>query len=397
MDELGPDQGKLLRAGTSLLRPAHTWALLGVALGLPVTALLAILAVMALAADGPICPAIWTALRTELIDDPVNRSMLWTTAVLLPFATVLLLLESRARLRLTQAGLEASIPRPLGIRWFRQTAGTWSVRWDDVRRVRLVGFARSNAALRLAWYRLVIDTDHGEKWLAAFRWHERGGKDHRLGVGELLAYRKLDAAARLRSAPLVQALATRGFAIETEADMAAPDAGGFDLARHKGLLAQVALFFVAGLYALTDAFFIRPYLPLEAPPAAPFLLVGALAVVAAWKLGQGAPRLERSVVGVLAVAACVAATHPAMLRLNAATAQAETLPYVSLGEGRFEPAGERLPAIDLSGLAVPEYWAEYPPGARQELTLLNGSLGFYQLELAPIYERTRRFYRDRET
>lgn len=397
MDELRPDQGKLLRAGTSLLRPAHTWALLGVALGLPVAGLLAVLSVAALAADGPICPAIWTALRTELIEDPVNRSMLWAAAVLSPFAIAILLLESRARLRLTHAGLEANIPRLLGLGWFRQTAGTWSVRWDDVRRVRLVGFARRNAVQQLAWYRLVINTDHGEKWLAAFRWHERGGEDHRLGLGELLAYRKLDVAARLRSAPLVRAIETRGFAIDTDADTAAPVSPGFDLARHKGLIAQVGLFFVAGLYALTDAFFVRPYLPLEAPPAAPFLLVGTLAAFAAWKLGQGAPRLERTVVGVLAVAACVAATHPAMLRLNAATARAETLRYVSLGQGRFEPAGERLPAIDLSRLAVPEYWAEYPPGTSQELTLLKGSAGFYQLELAPIYERTRRFYRDRET
>jgi hypothetical protein len=31
----------------------------------------------------------------------------------------------------------------------------------------------------------------------------------------------------------------------------------------------VVLFFVAGLYALTDAFFIGPYLSLETPPVPP--------------------------------------------------------------------------------------------------------------------------------
>ena len=392
MDELRPDQGKLLRAGTSLLRPAHTWALLGVLFGLPVAALLGILVVAELAADGPICPAIWSALRRELIDDPVNRSMLWAAAVLLPVATVLLFLESRARLRVGDTGLAVDIPRLLGLRWFRQTAGQWSVRWEDVRSVRLVGFARGrNTVQQLAWYRLVLDTEQGQKWLAAFRWHEPGA-DHRLGLGELFAYRKLDAAARLRSAPLVQAFETRGFAIETDANPSSA-AQGFDLARHKGLLALVALFSMAGLYALIDTFFVRRYLALESLPVLPFLLVGTLTALAAWRLGQGAPRLEHSVVGVLVVAACLAATQPATLRVNASTANMETHSYVSLGGGRFAAPNERLPAVDLSGLDVAEYWAAHPPGTPWDLTLLRGGAGFYQLDLAPIYERTRQFYR----
>jgi hypothetical protein len=394
VDELRPDEGgKLLRAGNSPLKSAHTWALLGVAFGLPIAALLGILATLALAADGPICPAIWDALRAELIDDPAIRWMLYAAAVLLPFATVILLLESRARLRLTAAGLEASIPRLLRFGWFRQTTGLWHVRWQDVRRVRLVCFARWNPIQQLIWYRLVLETDHEAKWLSAFRWHERGDNDHRLGLGELLWFRKLDALARLQSAPLVRAVEERGFAIETEEGAAGPLSAGFQIQEHKGLLAQVIVFFLAGFYALIDALFLRPYLPLEAPPAAPFLLVGTFVALTAWTLGRGAPRLERSVVGALVVAGCMAATYPAMLRLNASTAQSETVPYVSLGEGRFEPDGERFPAVDLSGLGVPEYWAGYPPGARHEFTLQKGSAGFYQLDLAPVYERTRRFYR----
>src|SRR5690606_12612512 len=162
---------------------------------------------------------------------------------------------------------------------------------------------------------------------------------------DMLTLRKLDAVARVRSAPLVRAIEERGFAIEADAETAASVSPGFDLAQHKGLLALVGVFFVAGIYALVDALFIQPYLPLETLPTAPFRLVGALGAIAAWGLGQGAPRLDRSFVGFLAVAACAAATYPAMLRLNAATAPAEAIPYVSLGEGRFEPDGERLPAV----------------------------------------------------
>lgn len=393
MDQLMADQARTLRLGTSLLRPAHTWALLMTALGLPLTLAVVVIYTVAAAAEGPICPAIWTVTWNALVENPANLAMLGLVTASLPVGLAFFIMERRARIRITPAGLEADIPRWLGLGILRQTAGQWSVRWDEVRRVRSVCAQNAlNAAQRLASYRLVIETKHGETRVAAFRWYDPGARDHRLRLGELFGMRK-QAAARLESAPLVRAINARGLSIETDSEASAP---GFDLTQHKGIMAQVSLLFGAGLYALAETFFIQPYLALGPLPVLPFGVAGAVSAFAVWKLGQGAPIVERAAIGVITVAACVAATHPAMLRLNAATAAGEMLTYVSLGEGRFESV-DRFPAIDLSGLDVAEYWTQYPPGERHEFTLLKGSGGFYQIELAPIYERTRRFYRDRDT
>lgn len=127
----------------------------------------------------------------------------------------------------------------------------------------------------------------------------------------------------------------------------------------------------------------------------PFVAAAILAATVAWKLGHGSPTVERVVVGALTVAACVAATYPATLRLNATTAEAKVVMYLSAGAGRFEAPDERLPSIDLSGEDVPEYWSLYPHGAEHPFTLLQGDADFYQLEMGPFHERTRQFYLER--
>jgi hypothetical protein len=39
-----------------------------------------------------------------------------------------------------------------------------------------------------------------------------------------------------------------------------------------------------------------------------------------------------------------------------------------------------------------EYWAHQEPGSLHAFLLRQGGLGFYQVEMAPIYAKTRKFY-----
>lgn len=225
-----------------------------------------------------------------------------------------------------------------------------------------------------------------------FIWFDRAGEDHRLGLDEIWSSRKLDPARRLRRAPLIRRLIARGIDATVEEADVEQRASGFDLMRNRGLVTQLVPFFGAGLYALVDTFIVEVYKPLGPLPLGPFVLGAVAAGTAVAKLGRGAPKTERRVIGALTVAACVTATYPATLRFNAATADAEVAVYVSAGGGRFEARDDRLPRIDLSGERIPEYWALFPPGAEHEFTVLRGTAGFHQLELAPFHERTRRFY-----
>lgn len=394
LEELRADQGTFtLRLSTWLLRPAHTWGLLIGVLGLP---LILLVYVKSLTEGSPDSPGFWSELWTELMKNPGDRAILWLGAALLPLAVVFFVLQSRAYLRVTSLGLEGYIPRWLGIGMFRQTLGRWSMNWDEVRRARLVLPPESaGKPARLGVSRLVIETPEREAWVAAFNWYDADGPDHRLGLGEIVAFRRLDVVRRLQSAPLVRAVKARNLEIDIEAGTTAPPVAGFDLTQHKGLLTQVCVFLGVGVYAVVDTFFIRSWLPLGPLPMTPFVAAAALAAIAAWKLGHGSPTLERVAVGALTVAACVAAAYPATLRLNATTAEAEVVTYLSAGAGRFEAPDERLPSIDLSGQDVPEYWALYPHGAEHPFTLLRGDAGFYQLEIAPFHERTRQFYLER--
>lgn len=389
-----PDQSRAtLRLGASPLRRSHFLALMAVLVGLPLLVLAAIALVAAVCAGPERLGALMAeGLRQALEKDPSIRYALWALAALTPLLAVFALGQRQARLGLGPAGLQAHIPRWLGVGLTRQTAGDWRIGWESIRQARLVlPAAGRNAAQVVARARLAISTERGETWLAPFIWTRAGGPDHRLGLGELLHPRRLDPLDLLARAPLVQVLRERGFPVQPDrtSGLGGP---GFDLARHGGMVTQLAVAAIAGVYTLADGFLLGPYQPLEPLPPAPFAVAATGAALAAVVLGRGAPRLERWAVGLLAVAAVGAAVYPATLRLNALTAEPEQVTYRAVAAGRFTAPGNLHPPVDLSGYDLDAYWAQYPPGAQHLFTVLSGVAGFRQLDLAPFYRRTRAFY-----
>jgi len=391
-----------LGLGLSLLKRSHALGLLALALGLPVAMILPVAWYAVYRDAGTVSSA---ALLHELVagltdSDSEMRFDLWALAVATPLAVVFMAGQRLAWIHLTPIGFSAHIPRWLGLGLVGQTAGDWQVGWEEIRCVHVIPprrkaklRGRRGAAQRLGWYRLAVDTDRRTVRLNPFPWFVRGGPDHRLGLREISALGRADIEQALERTPLVQALRARGFEIvEAEAGTSsAPDAG-FDLARHPGMLALLAVLFAAGGYALVDIAFTGHYAPLGAIPWWPFLAVAVPAILLAEMLGRGAPRAERVAVGGLAVAALVVAVYPGMLRVNAATAEARVVEYVATAPGRFDPPIGSLPPIDLAQPKLEDYWAQYPSGSHHPFTLLLGAGGFYQLDLAPLYVRTRAFY-----
>lgn len=388
-----------LRLGISLLRPSHMRALLVAVLGIPLIIFaLLILATSPASGEDPGYSDLLKIFWTDFLRDPGNRLMLWALALLLPLGVLAVAVQRFAHIRVTSTGLQARIPLLLGL--FRQSAGQWDIRWEDVRRVRMVTPGRTrNAVQRLGWFRLVIETGRGDIRLNPFPWFNPDAEDHRLRLGELLRFGGLEADRRVRDAPLVGVIEARGFEIEqTAGEDRDPEtaSAGFDLVRHRGMVVQLGLFLVAATYALVDTFFISAYRPLAPLPVMPFVMVGLPALAGVVALGRGAPRPERLAVGALTVISLVAAVHPAVLRLNALTAEPRIVTYEAVGPGRFRPVDEEWPPIDLRDLDVDRYWARYPRGSEHQFTLLRGIPNFEQLDLAPLYERTRAFYRARE-
>lgn len=398
-DATAGDDGapRVVRLGVSLMRRGHVGLLVGGLLAVPVFLVVILLLFLQEAGHGD--EGVWELLRAawaEFLGEPGSELMLWALAVITPLAVVLTFGQRIARIHVTSLGLRARIPRWLGLGLLGQTAGRWEVLWEAVRHVRLERPAGGlNGIKLLGWYRLVIETDMDEIRINPFSWFDGTGPDHRLRIGELFRPATVQAEQRVRDAPLIQAFEARGFQVEPAEAGWKPVGARFDLVRHRGMVGQLVVFFLAGLYALVDTYITGSYRALELLPSMPFIEAGVVAGLGAWLLGRGAPALERTVVGALTVIAVVAAVYPAILRLNAATAEPEIVAYRATAPGVFEALRAGYPAIDLTDIQADEYWAALPPGSFHEFTLMRGEAAFYQLDLLPLYARTKAFYESR--
>jgi len=388
------DRSIELRLGSSLLRASSMAWMLTIILGLPL--LLLLVAVLIVAAGSGQSPHPGEALTTVWRSIDEDGSLDWPlmiAAVLLPVAVVVQLLQRNCYLKLTGIGIEGHLPWWSVLGFAGQTTGQWKVRWDAIRTVRLLaGKHTAKPVLALRGYRLVIETDQEQKRISPFPWILPHDPDHRLTLREMARSKRLDAAKVIERAPLVKELRARGIEFSSQATDSEEAPAGFDLGRHPGMIAQLVIFFAAGLYALLEIFFLQRFMALEPLPAAPFLIATIAGAAIAFASGGGAPVRERWVVGILMVAALTFAVYPGLLRFNATTAEPKTIPYLAVEAGRFESSIPGLPEIDLQKLDVPEYWSEYPEGSEHEFDMLRGAGGFWQVDLRSVYERTREFY-----
>jgi hypothetical protein len=383
-----------LRLGTSLLRGSHMMWVLILALSVPLVSLLGIVFMVA-AKKGEstgiadVLASLWSSMGKNFELD----WQLWILVILAPLGVIFLMMQRLAYLRLSSYGMEGYVPKWMGLGFSGLSTGRWRIPWEAIRTVRLLpGKMIGKPAMDLRGYRLVIETDPGQTRLSPFSWLLRGGPDHRLTFREALPSKKSEVAELIERAPLIQVLRMRSIEISTDEIVPEKESTGYDLAKHPGLVVQLVLFFVAGLYALIDAFIINPFKVLEPLPTEPFVVVGLVGVVLAFVLGKGAPIMERSIIGVMMAATLMAAVYPGLLRLNAMTAEPKEIRYRAVGTGQFVSTTPNLPALDLRSLDVNEYWSQYPDGTDHEFVLLRGAGGFYQVDLQPLYDRTRDYY-----
>ncbi len=339
--------------------------------------------------------AFWPELWRELLAQP-KMPLYWLgMAALLGGSIYIARLLKTARLRLNRVGLEASMPRLLGLFGLRQTTGEWRLAWHEIRRARRIDInpapALSNRMRRLSTIRLLLETERGEYWLFPYAWHDPDN-DHRMTWRELMSTQMLGRGVVQTATPLEQALEQQGIEITADSDTRKFSAG-FDLTSHKGLGAMLVILFAAAGYAALDQFFFGQFLALEALPLWPFGATAMLAAALLLPLGQGAPKVERGVVSLLALAAVLSAVWPGMLRYNALTATPELITYITREAALFDPPDPALPTIDLRRADLVDYFAQFPPGSTHEFILLEGALGVWQLDRRDLHARTRAFYR----
>ena len=271
-----------------------------------------------------------------------------------------------------------------GIRYrsrFPWLVSSWALRWDELRAVKL--HTRLTGRIRAQTAVLSLETAQHRYRVRPFDW---------LAADEPLSPRTLFLRGKNRGdpldeLPLMRYLHERGV-VPTSA--AGTNVANFAL-EHNPRAAAAALAIVAVLiYAFADmvanseAYLVRP-------PYWAFAGGGVLAaaLVLPWLRRGQVPRAVAA--GLAAMLALVVgiALFPFLLRVNQLTDTHGLQPhaYTFTPPGGFAAVDAHMPDIELTRFET--YWEKLRPGTLRLFSIRRGGLGFYQIDLAPLYDEIR--------
>jgi hypothetical protein len=298
------------------------------------------------------------------------------------------------RLVITAQDLEYVSPLPRALQ-FLQPA--WTVRWTQVHRASL---APSRMAPGPQFMQLVLELGLERRRLMPYVWVDPqtyrppNPRDPR----EARRRMQRDAViAELRASPLLAAVARHAPQFAVDWDAVGP--GQFALEKNPWTLGAVVVFFALFGYALLDGLFLNLETYALPPGYGGSAAAGGAAALAVFGLLRRArvPSGESAALAALIGAALGAALYPGLLRINQLTdvQGLQVHAYEHRGGGYFVPRASGPPPLDLSRYG--EYWTLRRPGTGYEFELRRGGLGFYQLNLAPLYAVMREHYSGRRS
>jgi hypothetical protein len=373
---------------------AATWAVALSAAALLVVTPLALYLVLGPGMDpslaGELIARAWASLRER----PLELATLLGGLVLSPLPMLYVARARREeRLVITEQGLEYVSPLPQALQFLNPS---WSLRWAQVHRAAVES---SGVAPGPQFLRLVLDLGLERRRLMPYVWVDPETYRPPSAWSTRDQQRRMQrdvVLAELRASPLLAAVARHVPRFSADWDAVSPTQ--FALEKNPWTLATVIAFFALFVYALLDGLFLNPETYAEPPRFAAYAVAGAVVAIAVFGLLRraGAPAGESVALALLTGAALGAALYPGLLRINQLTDRhgLQVHVYEHRGGGHFVPRASGPPPLDLSRYA--EYWGKLRAGAGYEFELRRGGLGFYQLNLAPLYAAMREHYRQRD-
>jgi len=151
------------------------------------------------------------------------------------------------------------------------------------------------------------------------------------------------------------------------------------------------------LYAIADIYFLATEYYIGGPPYAELVSLGVLAAAAVTavlaRLEPG--RKDIYVIGPAFGALLALAAYPMLTRVNAwvGDTQLQEVEYRFTAEKQWVPVNADTPALDLH-LPGSDWWARFRPGDRYTFSIRRGGLGFWTVDMEPIYIEQAAWYRD---
>lgn len=310
--------------------------------------------------------------------------------LLLPWALVPGLFSTRTRrIVLDSRGIRSFARCPAPFSWF---ARGWSIRWPELRRV-----SWDVSIGHLLTARLVLHTASGKQRVQPWTWIASNSKPRWFAS----AARDPETARRLlNGSPIVEAIKKHRPDLAVEIPPRDGKAGKglvtSDLTPATGAIAggfiALVLYFILDTYALATEYYA------EGAPVAALAAIGALGTAAAYAGLRATEPRRRDVLAysLLFGFGVGLAMHPLLVRMNTWTDTAGLQRYEYRLDSDLVWRSPGMPDLTLYS-STSDWWRRFRPGERYVFELRRGGLGFWQVNMAPVYEAQREFYEGRRS
>ena len=301
-----------------------------------------------------------------------------------------LLARGRERLLVDEVGIRYVSPLPEFLQALRPS---WRLQWSQIRQARI-----ETARMSPLFLVIVLDAGLVQRKIAPFQWVVTD--DELIGPADLRKWRSLDPEAirsLLQLAPVTQILASADIDLNLDA-LRCSVSTLFALEENPSTLLALVLFFGFVSYALIDGAFLIQETYAERPFYEFYVVTGILLfiIVGVWLLRVRVPRAESLTLAALVGAGFAVALYPGLLRINAVSDPSglQEYAYVLESNHTFRAVDAELPALHFERDG--KYWAQFESGSIHHFELRKGGLGFYQLNMAPVYAVMKEFYREHQ-
>ncbi len=392
MQDTVPTQLILQNRATLSQRPPRIGLWLVVLAILPIFGLLAVMYYLGAAEDGKSID--WNALVAKLLAKAQENWFEVLLAALAIFASVLQMFyfvtaRHRERLILDELGIRYVSPLPKALQF---TMPSWSFQWSEIRRAE---FKTNAYTKRPEFVTVVFHTGFRKRTIRPYMWINAADFQPPSWKERLqLTSPKIDGiVAEVMNSLVVRFIQARSHIklVPLNLHQLKP----FALEKNPVTLAFVTVFFVSILYAFADTFIFnvesytsQPFYPVYVTGGLTLSLIALLIL-----RGAKVPITESLVVAVLTGGAFGAALYPGLLRANQLTDREglHSYQYTMIEPAYFVSEQDGLPELRFP-TRHGEFWSQYDPGSTQEFELRKGGLGFYQINMKPIYNRIQDYY-----
>lgn len=301
-----------------------------------------------------------------------------------------LLARRRERLLVDEVGIHYVSPLPEFLQALRPS---WRLQWSQIRQATV-------ETSRISSLFLVLTLDAGlvRRRIAPFQWVVTD--DVPIGPIDPRKWRSLGPEAirgLLQLSPITQNLASADIDLNLDA-LRSSVLTSFALEENPSTLLTLVLFFGFVSYALIDGAFLIQEIYADRPFYEFYAMTGILLTIVAgvWLLRAQVPRAESLTLAALVGVGFAVALYPGLLRINAISDAngLQKYAYVLEGNSTFRAVDVGPPALHFE--CDREYWAQFELSSIHHFELRKGGLGFYQLNMAPVYAAMKEFYREQQ-